>query len=74
MDNKECYLFYLDKRLLLKKNIKIKIGRSRENDIVFNDNTVSREHSVIKWESPNFKIKDLNSTNGMFVNGKKVKS
>jgi len=74
MDNKECYLFYLDKRLLLKKNAIIKIGRSSANDIVFNDNTVSREHSVVKWEAPNFKIKDLNSTNGMFVNGKKVKS
>ena len=74
MNNNECYLFYLDKRLLLKKNTEIKIGRSPENDIVFHDNTVSRKHSAIKWEAPYFKINDLNSTNGLFINGKKVKS
>ena len=74
MNNNECYLFYLDKRLLLKKNTEIKIGRSPENDIVFHDNTVSRKHSVIQWKAPYFKINDLNSTNGLFINGKKVKS
>ncbi len=74
MYNNECYLFYLDKRLLLKKNTEIKIGRSQENDIVLHDVTVSRKHSVIQWETPYFKIIDLNSTNGLFINGKKVKS
>lgn len=48
----------------------IKIGRSSNNDIVINDNMVSRVHcQIIEDENRNYYILDLNSTNGVYVNG-----
>lgn len=51
----------------------IKIGRGQANDIVINDPTVSSEHAKITiLDSGNVVIKDLNSKNGTFVNGKRI--
>ena len=50
----------------------IRIGRKLENDIVINNETISREHAEIRYENNNFIIYDLNSTGGTFVNNKKV--
>ncbi|MDR1347188.1 MAG: FHA domain-containing protein [Prevotellaceae bacterium] len=48
----------------------IKIGRSSSNDIVINDNQVSRTHcQIIKDDSGNYRLCDLNSANGTYVNG-----
>lgn len=48
----------------------IQIGRSSKNDIVINDNTVSKIHcQIIEDENGNYSIKDLNSLNGVYVNG-----
>jgi len=53
---------------------KITIGRSSYNDIVIDDETVSREHSYIIIEGNSYKIGDMGSTNGTFLNDKKVTS
>ena len=51
----------------------IKIGRGQANDIIINDPTVSSEHAKITiLDSGNVVIKDLNSKNGTFVNGKRI--
>ena len=54
----------------------IKIGRSSSNDIVINEQTVSSHHAVLTEQvssaGKEYRIKDLNSTNGTFVNGKKI--
>jgi pSer/pThr/pTyr-binding forkhead associated (FHA) protein len=48
------------------------IGRDSGNDIQIDNVAVSREHARI-IKGPNFYlIEDLNSTNGTFVNGKKI--
>ena len=48
------------------------IGRDPGNDIQIDNVAVSREHARI-IRGPNFYfIEDLNSTNGTFVNGKKI--
>jgi pSer/pThr/pTyr-binding forkhead associated (FHA) protein len=48
------------------------IGRDSGNDIQIDNEAVSREHARI-IRGPNFYlIEDLNSTNGTFVNGKKI--
>ncbi len=48
------------------------IGRDSGNDIPIDNVGVSREHArIIKGENYYF-IEDLNSTNGTFVNGKKI--
>jgi len=48
------------------------IGCSLEADISLDDGTVSVRHAKIKKEDNNFVIYDLASTNGVFVNEKKV--
>lgn len=47
------------------------IGRKPQNDIRLDDPTVSGEHAVI-LKLQNYYIEDMNSTNGVILNGKKV--
>lgn len=50
----------------------IYIGRVTGNDIVLNDTSVSSQHSKINFENGNFIISDLDSKNGIKINGKEV--
>lgn len=52
----------------------ISIGRSASNDIVINNMGVSSHHAFISKQNDLFYIEDLNSTNGTFVNDKKISS
>lgn len=47
-------------------------GRSPENNIWIEDNTISRKHFRITNTGGVCKIEDLNSTNGTFVNNKRI--
>jgi ABC-type multidrug transport system ATPase subunit/ABC-type multidrug transport system permease subunit len=68
---KEDKLNILDK---LKTKSKIVIGRADDCDVILNNNSLSRQHAEItKQSNGSFTVKDLNSTNGTFVNGRKVK-
>lgn len=48
------------------------IGRALENDIVVNQARVSRQHAVVAAQGDGFVVKDLESQNGVYVNGVKV--
>jgi pSer/pThr/pTyr-binding forkhead associated (FHA) protein len=48
------------------------IGRKSSNDIVIDNLAVSGNHARIESVSTTFVIRDLDSTNGTFVNKKKV--
>ncbi|MCK5793472.1 MAG: FHA domain-containing protein [Anaerolineales bacterium] len=48
------------------------IGRGEENEIVFNIAEVSRTHAVLTKAEEGFMIKDLGSTNGTYVDKKKI--
>lgn len=48
------------------------IGRSPSNDIVLKEPKVSRQHAAINLIDGNYVIVDLKSSNGIFVNGRKV--
>lgn len=48
------------------------LGRREDNQVSINDPNVSRYHAQIVFEKE-WWIEDLRSTNGLFVNGKKVK-
>ena len=50
------------------------VGRSPENDIQIQDNYVSRKHLELYKKGGKYFIRDLNSSNGTFVNGKKIGS
>ncbi len=50
----------------------VSIGRDSDNRIQLHDSEVSRHHAEIRRDDEGFAIVDLNSSNGCFVNGKKV--
>jgi EAL domain-containing protein (putative c-di-GMP-specific phosphodiesterase class I) len=48
------------------------IGRTDASDLQVDSSRVSREHAVIVREGNAFRIRDLDSTNGTFVNGERI--
>ncbi len=50
----------------------IRIGRSRENEVVLENLSVSRHHGQIRFHDGRFTLTDLNSANGIRVNGVRV--
>jgi adenylate cyclase len=62
--NEEPQVFYLNKKT-------VTIGKLPDNDIELKDNTVSRQHCKLERHGDGFRLVDLKSTNGCYVNGKK---
>jgi hypothetical protein len=50
-----------------------RIGRLDTNQIVVQDDSVSRTHAVITYENNKFFLLDLGSTNGTLINGSPVR-
>ncbi len=50
----------------------VTIGREAGNDIVLEDPQVSRQHARLTLQGASYVIEDLGSTNGSFVNGRRV--
>jgi pSer/pThr/pTyr-binding forkhead associated (FHA) protein len=50
----------------------LRIGRDPANDFVVEDIEVSRNHAKISCDKEIYRIEDLNSTNGTFINGRKI--
>jgi len=51
----------------------VRIGRSSDNDVVINDFLVSRHHAELRSDAgQGWRLIDLNSHNGTFVNGQRV--
>ena len=48
------------------------IGRSRECDVVLDDANVSRRHAEIRPSGGSWTVRDLGSTNGVKVNGRRI--
>ncbi len=51
----------------------IRMGKKEDNDFPLTDNTVSRYHLLIEQKVDSFLLKDLDSTNGTFINDMRVK-
>src|SRR6478735_3921195 len=54
------------------KKAEVTIGRLAGNDIVLGKGNVSKYHSRIVLKDGKFIIVDMKSTNGTYVNGKKI--
>jgi pSer/pThr/pTyr-binding forkhead associated (FHA) protein len=50
----------------------IAIGTHPANDVVLDDTTVSRRHATITRKAGSYELADLGSTNGTFVNGRRL--
>lgn len=61
------YKFFLTKP-------KFNIGRNPDSDIFLDDITVSRKHAVIEKANDFYRIVDMGSLNGSYINGKRVDS
>jgi EAL domain-containing protein (putative c-di-GMP-specific phosphodiesterase class I) len=48
------------------------VGRNEDVDLQIDSKRVSREHAVILKEGDGYRVKDLQSTNGTFVNGTRI--
>lgn len=74
---RKCQLIIIDgpnrgKKLTLDKNVTT-LGKRETNDLVISDKTVSRNHLEIRYLQDSFLLRDLDSTNGTFINGTRVK-
>lgn len=49
------------------------LGRSRQCDVVINDPNVSRRHAEVRRDGDGYVVVDLDSTNGITLNGQEVK-
>ena len=54
------------------KHGKMTIGRSSQADIKIDDQRISRIHCIVEWSGESIIIQDKGSTNGIFVDSKKV--
>jgi transcriptional regulator with GAF, ATPase, and Fis domain len=51
----------------------IQVGKAPENDLVMADETVSRTHFAIVRDAKGYLLRDLQSTNGTFLDGAEIK-
>ncbi len=50
----------------------IRVGRAARNDVVIDDLLVSHEHAELRRDGDGWRIRDLHSWNGTFLNGARV--
>lgn len=48
------------------------VGRDESSTICISEDSISRRHAEIEFDGQNYRVKDLNSTNGTFVNEARV--
>jgi ABC transport system ATP-binding/permease protein len=59
-------------QILFGENNLLTIGRDKENDIVLDAPTISRFHAQVERVGQRYRVRDLRSSNGTFVNGTAV--
>jgi len=57
-----------------KQSAKFLAGRRKNLGFCISDSTISERHAEFSWSGEVYKLKDLGSSNGTFLNGKAVSS
>lgn len=60
------------RRIAIPASGSLRIGREPDNSVALDDNTVSRYHAVIEPTGQGFRVRDFGSSNGTFVNSRRV--
>lgn len=61
------------KKYVLSSKVDLTIGRNQKNCICYNNTCVSANHAILSFDGINsWTLKDLDSTNGTFLNGKRI--
>ncbi len=71
MEREEASLTLNGKKQVLGER-RVVLGRSKECDVQVPDANVSRRHAELRQEGSSWWVVDLDSTNGLEVNGKRV--
>lgn len=66
-----------EERLIYKKycvgaSCRINIGRTKDNQIIFDSKYVSAHHAILIWKNNQWSITDTQSSNGTFVNSRRI--
>ena len=67
----DCIISGTNQRFQLQKSTTV-VGRDKTADWYVNNERVSKRHFQIKFENGAYKVTDLGSTNGLFLNGYKI--
>jgi two-component system cell cycle response regulator len=74
--NRSAYLIVINGRSVGKmfklSGMRMVVGRSPQNEIIVDDDGVSRQHAFIERTLHGWRIVDNKSTNGVFVNGSRI--
>ncbi|MDH5507604.1 MAG: FHA domain-containing protein [Anaerolineae bacterium] len=62
----------IDSQIVPLKTSPITLGRNFDNDVIIQNDLVSRKHALILYEHGTFVIYDKQSTGGTYVNNQKV--
>ncbi len=70
----ELNTFALDESQRLKIGRKLEAGEYSDADVELNISTASQNHALAWHDGSHFVIRDIGSTNGLFINGKRIDS
>ena len=57
---------------ILRRDRPLVIGRRPSCDVVLTHRSVSRRHCRIEWDDDSYRLVDLKSSNGTYLNGKRL--
>ena len=71
---KQSVFLVFNRQIIPLEKVITRLGRQLDNDIVFNEEFVSRFHAEIRLEEGKYVLYDNESTSGTFVNSQKIES